>query len=51
MIKFIGGFILGHLLFNIANFHTYNPSYAASSKTNLAIEKIEQCPDSFFTLF
>ena len=46
--KFMGGFILGHLLFNIVSFHAYNSSYAASSKTNLPVKKLEQCPDSLF---
>ena len=59
------GSILGPLLFNnfvcylflftndidIANYADDNTTYATLSKTNLVIEKIEQCSDSLFTWF
>ena len=59
------GSILGPLLFNIfiyglflftndidiASYADVNSPYATSLKTNLAIEKLEQCSDSLFTWF
>ena len=36
---------------DIASYADNNAPYATSSKTNLAIEKLEQCCDSLFTWF
>ena len=36
---------------DIANYADNSTHFVMSSKTNLAIEKLEQCLDSFFTWF
>ena len=44
------GFILRNDI-DLANYADNSPHFVMSSKTNLAIEKLEQCLDSFFTWF
>ena len=48
-------FLCDHFLFtndvDIASYADDNSSYATSSKTNLAIKRLKQCPDTLFTWF